>query len=192
MHIKRKKLVDPVVIRVACFCFCFGNTLDCNFDRNYRTYKLLWYKGQAWIIKSGRPRLKVEEPDKKSSGKTKSEGVNWLVRFFFSVINKTKGTLSQQNGEPAPLPLLPHCYVPFFAWFSGVRTMTSYPPCERNSSSWYSSLKNSNNVWNLMKITRFKPDSFFLPCLIAISDFWFTTGMSDGVSSTFSANGQIM
>lgn len=107
MHIKRKKLVDPVVIRVACFCFCFGNTLDYNFDRNYRTYKLLWYKGQAWIIKSGRPRLKVEEPDKKSSGKTKSEGVNWLVRFFFSVINKTKGTLSQQNGEPAPPPSSP-------------------------------------------------------------------------------------
>lgn len=107
MHIKRKKLVDPVVIRVACFCFCFGNTLDYNFDRNYRTYKLLWYKGQAWIIKSRRPRLKVEEPDKKSSGKTKSEGVNWLVRFFFSVINKTKGTLSQQNGEPAPPPSSP-------------------------------------------------------------------------------------
>lgn len=114
MHIKRKKLVDPVVIRVACFCFCFGNTLDYNFDRNYRTYKLLWYKGQAWIIKSGRPRLKVEEPDKKSSGKTKSEGVNWLVRFFFSVINKTKGTLSQQNGEPAPPSLFsPTATFPF-------------------------------------------------------------------------------
>lgn len=191
MHIKRKKLVDPVVIRVACFCFCFGNTLDYNFDRNYRTYKLLWYKGQAWIIKSGRPRLKVEEPDKKSSGQTKSEGVNWLVRFFLWLIKQKVHYLNKMGNQPPP-PSSPPLLRSLFRVIQWCSNYDSYPPCEGNSSSWYSSLKNSNNVWNLMKITRFKPDSFFLPCLIAISDFWFTTGMSDGVSSTFSANGQIM